>query len=80
MGDSAPKELQATGDAYTQRYDEITENVKNKCQVIDENILNSDNVREAITQNAEYLKLVARNMIILNQNKFKFCPRDSVLD
>ena len=80
MGDSATKGLRATGDANTQRCDKITENVKNKCQVIDEGPLNSENVREAITQNAEYLKLVARNMITLNPNKFKFCPRDSVLD
>ena len=80
MGDSTPKGLQATGDAYTQRCDKITENVKNKHQVIDESLLNSKNVWEAITQNAEYLKLVARNMIILNPNKFKFWPEDSVLD
>ena len=50
MGDSAPKGLQATGDAYTQRCDKIIENVKNKRQVIDESLLNSENVREAITQ------------------------------
>ena len=62
------------------RIDKITENVKNKHQVIDESLLNRENVREAITQNAEYLKLVARNIIILNPKKFKFWPEDSILD
>ena len=62
----------ATGDGYTLRYDNITRNVENKRQAVDDVLLYSSNIKEAFQQNAEYLTLIGRNGIILNPDKFVF--------
>ena len=43
--------------------------------MIGDSILYSRNVEAAFTQNAEYLKLVGRNSIILNPDKLKFAQK-----
>ena len=62
---TAPMGWLATGDGYTLRYDNITRNVENKRQAVDDALLYSNNVKEAFQQNAEYFTLVGRNGIIL---------------
>ena len=67
-----PQGWLATGDAYTQRFDKITENVKQKRQCIDDSLLYSFSVEEAFLENCAYLTLTGRNGIILNPDKFQF--------
>ena len=67
-----PQGWLSTGDGYTQRFDKITENVKQKRQVIDDSLLYSFSVKEAFSENASYLTLVGKNGIILNPEKFQF--------
>ena len=67
-----------SGDAYTARYDRITEGVRNMRRVIDDTLLYEDDVGKSFRQVAEYLSLVGRNGIILNPDKFDFAV-DEVL-
>ena len=69
---SAPQGYQASGDAYTHRYDKITMGVKNVKRVIDDTLLYSADLEGAFKQVAEYLTLVGKNGIILNSDKFYF--------
>ena len=69
---TAPQGWLATGDGYTQRYDNITKEIKNKRQCIDDCLLYSNDMENAFKDVTEYLTLVGRNGIILNPEKFNF--------
>ena len=60
------------GDAFTQRYDEVTKDVENIAKCVDDAILWAEDIAGAFTQVCEYLTLVGRNGIVLNPDKFKF--------
>ena len=61
-----------SGDAYTARYDRITEGVDKMRRVIDDTLLYEDNIEKSYRQVAAYLSLVGQNGIILNPDKFEF--------
>ena len=69
---SAPQGYQASGDAYTHRYDKITMGLQNIRRVIDDTLLYARDLEESFKQVAEYLTLVGKNGIILNCDKFCF--------
>ena len=69
---TAPQGWLATGDGYTQRYDNITKGIRNKRQCVDDCLLYSDNMEDAFKDMTQYLTLVGRNGIILNPEKFNF--------
>ena len=69
---SAPQGYQASGDAYTHRYDKITLGVQDIKRVIDDTLLYSVDLEGAFRQVAEYLTLVGKNGIVLNSDKFYF--------
>ena len=68
----APQGYQASGDAYTHRYDKITMGVKDVKRVIDDTLLYATDLEGAFRQVAEYLTLVGNNGIVLNSDKFSF--------
>ena len=58
---TAPQGYKVSGDAYTARYDRITEGVKKMRRVIDDTLLYEDDVEKSFRQVAEYLSLVGSN-------------------
>ena len=69
---TAPQGYKVSGDAYTARYDRITEGVDKMRRVIDDTLLYEDNIEKSYRQVAAYLSLVGQNGIILNPDKFEF--------
>ena len=69
---TAPQGYKVSGDAYTARYDRITEGVDKMRRVIDDTLLYEDNIEKSFRQVAAYLSLVGQNGIILNPDKFVF--------
>ena len=50
-----------SGDAYTARYDRISEGVDKMRRVIDDTLMYEDNVEKSFRQVAAYLSLVGHN-------------------
>ena len=69
---AAPQGWLASGDAYTHRYDLITEGVENYRRIVDDCLLYDKDRKSAFENVAKYLTLVGRNGIILNPEKFQF--------
>ena len=72
----APQGAHWSGDAFTQRYDEVTKDVKNIAKCVDDAILWAKDIAEAFTQICEYFTLVGRNGIIMNPDKFQFAKHE----
>ena len=68
----APQGAHWSGDAFTQRYDEVTKDVKNIAKCIDDAILWANDIAGAFSHVCEYLTLVGKNGIVLNPDKFEF--------
>ena len=69
---TAPQGYKVSGDAYTARYDRITEGVDKMRRVIDDTLLYEHNIEKFDRQVEAYLSLVGQNGIILNPDKFEF--------
>ena len=67
----------ASGDPYTQRYDDILEYIPRKIRIIDDTLLYDKNIEDAFFQTWDYLHLCATAGIVINDKKFKFY-RDTV--
>ena len=68
----APQGFIASGDGYTQRFDALITDFKNKVKCVDDTCMWAYSVREAFLQTCEWLDLCARNGITLNPKKFQF--------
>jgi hypothetical protein len=62
----------ASGDRYTRRYDAITKEFLNKIHMVDNTLLWNDDLNSVFIQTCEYLDTCARNIIVLNLDKFHF--------
>ena len=73
----APMGYLAAGDAYTERFDKIITDVKNKTKCVDDTVLWAQTIQESFHQTCSFLSLCSQNGIVFNQKKFQFC-RDEV--
>ena len=71
----APQGAHWSGDAFTQRYDEVTKDVKKVAKCVDDTVLWADSIKEAFDQVCSYLTLVGRNGIVMNPAKFVFAEK-----
>jgi hypothetical protein len=69
---TAPQGYIASGDGYTQRFDEIVAEVPNKTKCVDDALLWSDDIEESFFQACRWLDICGRNGITLNPEKFVF--------
>ena len=74
---TTPQGYLAAGDAYTERFDRIIADVKNKTKCVDDAILWSNSIQESFLQTCEFLTLCSKNGVVFNKKKFQFC-RDEV--
>ena len=68
----APQGFLASGDGYTQRFDSIIADFKNKVKCVDDTVMWETGIKEAFLQNCEWLDLCGKNGITLNPKKFQF--------
>ena len=71
----APMGAHWSGDAFTQRYDEITKDVENIAKCVDDAILWAEDIAGAFAQVCDYLTLIGNNGIVLNPDKFHFAQK-----
>lgn len=68
----APQGFLSSGDGYTQRFDSIIAEFKDKVKCVDDTCMWSDSVKAAFFQTCDWLDLCARNNVTLNPKKFQF--------
>ena len=68
----APQGFLASGDGYTQRFDSIIADFKNKVKCIDDTLMWEKGIEEAFFQNCQWLDLCGQNGITLHPKKFQF--------
>ena len=68
----APQGFLSSGDGYTQRFDSIIAEFRNKVKCVDDTCMWSDSIEAAFFQACDWLDLCARNGITLNPKKFQF--------
>ena len=68
----APQGFLASGDGYTQRFDSIIADFKNKVKCVDDTLMWEKGIKEAFFQTCEWLDLCGRNGITLHPKKFQF--------
>merc|ERR1712062_18048 len=73
----APQGFLASGDAYTDRFDKIIEDVPNKTKCVDDVLLWDKTIEESFFSTCKFLTLVSKNGVVLNPEKFVFC-QDSI--
>ena len=72
----APQGSLVFGDAYTDRYDLITEGFPGHNRVVDVSMLWVRDLEEHILQVCHYLTLTANHWVIQNPDKIKLCRRE----
>ena len=68
----APQSFQASGDHYTKRKYEMTKDIKNKREIVDDTLLFEDSLEKLFWTTMRYIKLCADNCITFNPEKFHF--------
>ena len=66
----------AAGDAYTETFDRIISDFKNKTKCVDDALLWSGDISASFTQACEFLTHCSRNGIVFNPSKFQFCQEE----
>ena len=66
----------ASGDAYTRRFDDVTEGIPNVARCVDDSLLWDDTIEEAFYHTFNYLKHCSDNGIIFNVDKFVFAAEE----
>ena len=69
----APMGYHVSGDAYTRRFDDITQGFPRIARIIDDTLLWDSNIAASFWHTFDYLKLCAENGVIFNKDKFQFC-------
>ena len=70
---TTPQGYMAAGDAYTERFDRIISDFKDKTKCVDDALLWSTDVSVSFKQTCEFLTHCSRNGIVFNPTKFQFC-------
>ena len=70
-----PQGYTSSGDAYNNRFDEITKEVKDSIRQVDDSLLWSGSVAQNFKDTCDYLTLLGRNGILQNPAKFQFCQK-----
>ena len=65
-----PQELNET---YTRRCDELIENFLCKVKIIDDILAYETNIERSFFHTWEYLRMCAKNNIVINKTQFQFC-------
>ena len=70
----SPQGHKASGDGYTQRFNEIIQDIPDKIKIINDTLQWSDNLEQCFWRTCKFLDTCDQNGIILNgcPNKFKF--------
>ena len=68
----APMGHHASGDAYTRRFDDITQDFERVSRCVDDSLLWDETIEDAFWHTYDYLKHCSDNGIIFNINKFIF--------
>ena len=72
----APQGYQASGDAYTRRFDDITIDMPRKTRCIDDTILWDESLEASFWHTMEYISHCASNGIVFNPQKFHFAEKE----
>ena len=62
----APQGFLSSRDAYTKRFDDITEGIKNKTQCVDDALLWEDTLEESFWAAVRYIDICARGGVVFN--------------
>ena len=73
----APQGFHGSGDGYTKRFDNITNDFPRVQRCVDDSILWDSDIAAAFWHTMNYIKLCADNGIVFNPDKFRFA-RDTV--
>ena len=57
----------ASGDAYTRRMDDLTEDLPNKVRIVDDTLLYEKGLPACFVATCRYIDLCARNRVVLTQ-------------
>ena len=68
----APQGFLASGDGYTQRFDAIIADFKDKVKCVDDTCMWAKDIEEAFFQACQWFDICARNGVTLNPKKFQF--------
>ena len=71
----APQGYLASGDAYTRRFDAITQDVPRKAKCVDDTLLWDDSIADSFWHTFDYLSLCSTNGITFNADKFVFAQK-----
>lgn len=71
----SPQGYLASGDAYTHRFDKVTQDVENCKRNTDDSILFEDTIEGNYKATAAYLSLLGQHGILQNRDKFDFCQK-----
>ena len=72
----APMGFQASGDAYTRRFDDIMVDMPRKTRIVDDTILWDSDLESSFWHALDYIKHCAQNGIIFNPHKFVFGKKE----
>ena len=67
-----PQSYLASGDDYTQRYDEIIEDIPTKVKIVDNTLVYNSIIEGAFYHTFDFLLQYAKNEILFNRDKFQF--------
>ena len=70
----APMGFHASGDAYTRRFDDITNGVPRVVRIVDDSLIwdPKDDISASFWHAFDYIKLCADNGVVFNRDKFQF--------
>ena len=68
----APMGFHASGDAYTRRFDDITNGFERVKRIVDDSIMWDDTIETSFWHTYDYLFLCSNNGIVFNPEKFAF--------
>ena len=66
----------SSGDAYTHRYDDVTNDVPRKVKIVDDSLLHDKNIHDSFYHTFDFLKICEKSNVTLKESKFKFCEKD----
>jgi len=73
---TAPRGFLASGDGYTRRFDEIIQDVPRKTKCVDGTAMWDTELEEHWWRVIDFLDLLGKNGIVLNEKKFQFALRE----
>ena len=72
----APQGFLASGDGYARRFDEIIKDVPRKTKCVDDTAMWDDELTNHWWRVIDFLELLGKNGIVLNESKFQFARRE----